>query len=166
MYRVHLKIWTHFAFHTLLHRGLFYERPTRITNCANSTAPMHSINNTDEGMTQMAPLIPDIPFYPGPTYRPPPKLIRSQVPGSHQGSQSSDSSGSTNINTDINLDFEENSPFQDVVIWEAYQRPNKSIFQEPQELNSLVNTSNLVKIFPAKTSQHRQNTKGDTKKSP
>ena len=121
----------------------------RITNCANSTAPMHSINNANEEMTHTRPLIPDVPFYPGLTNRPPPKPIRSQMPGSHEGSQSSDSSGSTNINTDINLDFEENSPFHTGVISEAYQGPNKSFFQEPRELNSLVNTGNVVqKLLP------------------
>ena len=104
------------------------EVDTRITNHANSTAPTHSVNNADEGMTHTKPLIPDGPFYPGPTYRPPPKPIRSQMLGSHEGSQSSDSSGSTNINTDINLDFEENSPFQEGVISEVNQRPNKSFF--------------------------------------
>ena len=70
---------------------------------------MHSVNNADEGMTHA---IPDVPFHPGPTYRPLPKPVRSQMPGSHEGLQSSDSSVSTNTNTDINLDFEENSPFQ------------------------------------------------------
>ena len=43
-----------------------------------------------------------------------------------------------NINPDINLDFEENSPFQEGVITEAYQRPDKLFFQEPKELNDLV----------------------------
>ena len=92
---------------------------------------MHSINNTNEGMTHTRPLIPDVPFHQGPTYRPPPKLIRSHMPRSHESSQSSDSSESTNTNTDINLDFEENPPFQECVISEAYQRPNKLFFQEP-----------------------------------
>ena len=64
-----------------------------------------------------------------------------------ESSQSSDSSGSTNINTYINLDFEENSPFQEGVISEAYQRPDKSFFQEPHELNDLINTSNLIQKF-------------------
>ena len=91
---------------------------------------MHSISNADEGMTHTRPLIPDAPYYPGPTYRPPPKSIRSQIPVSHEGKLSSDSSGSININTDINLDFEANSTFQEGVISEAYQGPNKS-FQEP-----------------------------------
>ena len=89
------------------------------------------MNNADEGMTHTRPLIPHVPFCPGPTYRTPPKLIRSQILGSHESSPSSHSSKSTNINTDINLDFEENSPFQEGVISEAYQRPDKSFFQEP-----------------------------------
>ena len=93
--------------------------------------PTHSVNNADEGMTHTRPLMPDVPFHPGPTYRLPPKLIRYNMPRSKESSQSSDSSGNTNINRDIILDFEENSPFQEGVISEAYHRPNKSFFQEP-----------------------------------
>ena len=55
------------------------EIETRITNHANSTAPTHSIINANEGMTHTRPFIPDAPFYPGPTYRPPPKPIRSHI---------------------------------------------------------------------------------------
>ena len=43
---------------------------------------MHSINNVDERMTHTGPLIPGVPFHLGPTYRPPPKPIRSNVPRS------------------------------------------------------------------------------------
>ena len=89
------------------------------TNHANSIAPMHSINNTDEGMMYTRPLVPDVPFYPGPTYRPPPNLSRCQMPGSHASSQSANSSEGTIINTEININFEENSPFQEGVISEA-----------------------------------------------
>ena len=85
---------------------------------------MHSINYVDEGMTHTRPLIPDVPFHPGLTYRPPPKPIRSNVPRSQESSQSSPSS-------DSNLDFEENSPFQEGFISEAYQRLDKLFFQEP-----------------------------------
>ena len=31
------------------------------------------------------------------------------------------------------MDFEDNSPFQEGIISEIYQRPDKSYFQEPQE---------------------------------
>ena len=92
---------------------------------------MHSINNVDEGMTCTRPLLPDVPFHPAPHYRPLPKLIRSNMPRNQEGSQSSYSSESTNINQDINLDFEENSPFQEGIISEGHQKPDKSIFQEP-----------------------------------
>ena len=78
-------------------------------------------------MTHTRPSIPDVPFHPGPTYKPPPKPIRS--------------------NTDINLDFEENSPFQEGIISETYQRLDKSFFHEPKELNNLVNTCNLIQKF-------------------
>ena len=96
------------------------EIETRITNCANSTAPAQSLNSDNEGMTQRRPLPTDVPFYPGPTYRPPPIPIRSFTPESHEGSQSLNSSEITNINAGVNLDFEENSPFQEGVISKAY----------------------------------------------
>ena len=98
------------------------EIETRIANHANSTAPVHSVNNVNEVMRQKRPLPTDVPFYPDPTYRPPSKPIRSFTPESHEGSQNSNSSEITNINPEpeINLDFEENSPSQEGVISEAY----------------------------------------------
>ena len=114
-------------------------------------------------MTHIRPLIPDVAFHPGPTYRSPPKPIRSSVSRSQESSQSSPSLEYTT--SDINLDFEENSPFQEGVISEGYRRPDKSFFQEPCELNDLIKTGNLIHVF-TKTSRHRQNTEGDSKKSP
>ena len=64
---------------------------------------MHTIHNVDTGMTHTRPLIPDVPFHPGPTYGPHPKPFRSNVPRSQESSQSSPSV--ENINPDINLDF-------------------------------------------------------------
>ena len=72
----------------------------------------------------------------------PSKPIRSDMPRSQESLQISHSSEDTS--SDINLDFEENSPFQEGVISEAYQRLDKSFFQEPQELNDLINTGNLI----------------------
>ena len=126
------------------------EIETRITNHANSTAPAHSINNANERITQRRPLPTDVHFYPGPTYRPLPKPISSFTPESHEGLQSLDSSEITNIIAGINLDFEENSPFQEGVISDAYQRSDKFFFQEPHELHSLVNTGNLAQKFLSK----------------
>ena len=92
---------------------------------------MHSINNLDKGMTHTRPFIPDVPFHLGPMCRPPPKPIRSNMPRSQERLQSLP--GTENINPDINLNFEENYPFQEHVISEAYQRPDKLFFQEPKK---------------------------------
>ena len=79
---------------------------TRKTNQAHCRDLMHSINNANGKMPDNRPLIPDVPFHPGPVYRPPPKPIKHDV-SNQQGSQSS--SGIEDINPNINLDFEENS---------------------------------------------------------
>ena len=115
------------------------------TNLIHSKDPMHSAKNADERMTHARPLIPNVPFYPGPPYRPLPKPIRSNMPRSEESWQSLPSV--ENINPDINLDFEENSPFQEGVISETYQRPDKSFFQEPKELSDHINTFNLIQKF-------------------
>ena len=55
----------------------------------------------------------------------------------------------TDLDTDINMDFKENSPHQKGVISEMYQRPDRSYFQKPPEWESLVSTCNLVqKVLP------------------
>ena len=51
------------------------------------------------------------------------------------------------INPELNTGLEENSPFQEDEISETYKRPDKSFFQEPQELESLINTGRLVQKF-------------------
>ena len=53
----------------------------------------------------------------------------------------------SDFDPEINTDFQENLPFQEGVISETYQRPGKSYFQEPQELDSLINTGMLVQKF-------------------
>ena len=75
-------------------------------------------------MTKRDPLIPEVPFHPGPVYKPSPELIKQNV------TYPQSSQNSTNIN-DINpnFDFEENSLFQEGVMSETFQRPDKSFFQ-------------------------------------
>ena len=85
---------------------------------------MHSINNVSGKMTNNNSLIPDVPIHPGPVYRPLPKLIRQGM-SYPQSSQSS-----TYIeNVNPNFDFEENSPFQEDLMSETFQRPDKSFFK-------------------------------------
>ena len=66
-------------------------------------------------------LIPDVPFHPGPVCRLPPKPTRPVM----SNQQSSQSSPTEDINPNINLNFEENSPFQEGVLSES-SRPDKS----------------------------------------
>ena len=60
----------------------------------------------------------DIPFYPDPTYRPPPKPVSIPM---------SEVSENIDIDQELNTNFEENSPFQEGVVSEMYQRPDKSL---------------------------------------
>ena len=48
------------------------------------------------------------------------------------------------ISPNINFDFEENSPFQEGVMSETFQIPDKSFFQNPKELGDLINKGNLI----------------------
>ena len=42
------------------------------------------------------------------------------------------------------IEIEENLPFQENIISEVYERPDKSYFQEPVELKDLVDTNNII----------------------
>ena len=109
---------------------------------------MHSINNVSGKMTNNNPLIPDVPFHPGPLYRSLPKPIKQDM----SYPQSSQSLASIDINPNINFDFEENSPFQEGVMSKTFLRLDKSFFQEPKELGDLINKGNLIhKYLPKQT---------------
>ena len=51
------------------------------------------------------------------------------------------------LDMDINIDFEENSPYQEGIISETYERPDKSYIRELPELGDLLHTSKLVQKF-------------------
>ena len=79
------------------------------------------------------------PFYPDPIYRPPPRSpdnLRPTCPKSESDTKPK-----------IDIKFEENSPHQEGIISEVYQRPDKSYFQDPKDLQSLKNTCNLIQKF-------------------
>ena len=102
---------------------------------------MHSINNTSGKMTNNNPLIPDLPLHPGLVFRPLPKPIKQDM-SYPQSSQSSTSV--EDITPNINFDFVENSPFQECIMSEIFQRSDKSFFQEHRELGDLINKENLI----------------------
>ena len=77
-----------------------------------------------------APASSIYPPYLEPSLRPPPK-----PPDNVSKKQEVESS---------KIEIEENSPFQENIISEVYERPDKSYFQEPIELKDLVDTNNIV----------------------
>ena len=68
-----------------------------------------------------------------PQLRPPPKL-----PDNLSKKQEAESS---------KIGIEENSPFQESIISEVYERPDKTYFQELIELKDLIDTNNIVQQF-------------------
>ena len=77
--------------------------------------------------------------------RPPPKptvILKQVIPRKIHDSDID------SLEEDINIGFEENFPYQEGVISEIYQRPDKSYFQEPPELQ---NTGKLVQMCLLKT---------------
>ena len=46
--------------------------------------------------------------------------------------------------SDMKKDIEENLLFQENIISEIYEKPDKSYFQEPIELKDLVDTKNII----------------------
>ena len=85
--------------------------------------------------------MPDVPFYQGPIPRCPIKPTRQNK--THDQS----SQNVQDINPNINFDFEENSSFQEGIMLETFQRPDKSFFQEPKELGDLINKGNFVHTY-------------------
>ena len=123
---------------------------TRVTNHMYSTDPVHSINNADDKMVNNNPFMPDVPFHPGPILRPLMQPIKQNM--THDQS----SQNVQNINPNINFDFEENSPFQEGIMSETFQRLDRSFFQEPKELRDLINKGNFVhKYLPEQTDIHK-----------
>ena len=60
------------------------------------------------------------------------------------------------INPNINFDFKEVSPFQEGIMSEMFQRPDKSFFQDPKELGDLINMGNFVhEYLPKQTDIHK-----------
>ena len=109
------------------------QRGTRIvtekTNNAQGTNSVHDrlINNNN-------PFMPDVILHPYPLL----KIPKQQ--NTHE----------TLHNPDINLDFEENSLFQEGIISETFQGLNKSFFQNPKDLGDLINKENLIHKFLSK----------------
>ena len=105
-----------------------------VTGKTNSTQGTNSacdrlINNNNH-------FLPDVPLHPDPLLTPSRQQNTQEI--SH--------------NPNINLDFEENSPYQVGIMSETFQRADKSFFQNPRDLGDLINKENLIhKFLPKQT---------------
>ena len=90
------------------------------------------------------PQKPIFPIYPNQITNPTPKLPENVTQEDRQID--------LELDLEINKDFEENSPYQEGIVSEIYQRPNKSQIVDPPELIDLVNTEKIVqKYLPKQT---------------
>ena len=87
----------------------------------------------DRGINNDKSFLPDVPLLLYPLHKP---LQKKENMSSPNGQ-----------NTEINLDIEENSPFQEGIILELIQRPDKSFFQSPKRLKDIIDMNNLVQKF-------------------
>ena len=98
------------------------------TNIPQHTSAMH-----DRGINNDKSFPPDVPLLPHPLHEPLQKKHNA--------------AGQQDMKTEVNLDIEENSPFQEGVILELIQRPDKSFFQNPRKLEDIINPDNLIHKF-------------------
>ena len=113
------------------------EIPRRTKIVKGKTNSIHSTNSASDRLINNIPFMPDVPFHLDPLLRNP--------------KQQSIKQNIQEINSKINFDFDENSLFQEGIMLETFQRPDKSFFQNPKELGDLINKENLVhKFFPSK----------------
>ena len=101
---------------------------TRKTNSQQHTSAVH-----DRGINNDKLFPPDVPLLPCSVHEPLQKKHNIDSP--------------QDAKTEINLDIEENSPFQEGVISELIQRPDKSFFQNPRKLKDVIDSGNLVHKF-------------------
>ena len=80
------------------------------------------------------------PSYPDPYARPSPKPPDALNPLDSQKDL-------LDNDWDRKVEIEENSPFQEGIILEIYERPDNSYGQEPQELTDLIDTTKLIQKY-------------------
>ena len=83
---------------------------------------MHTTNSTNNRLVNNNSFMPDVPFHLDSLLRHPTQPIKQNM--THE----QNSHNVQNINPNINFDFKENSPFQEGIMSETFQRLDKSFF--------------------------------------
>ena len=116
-------------------------RKPQIKQSANRNREQSRENISKQEYNPQEPMVPICPNQVAkPLLKPPEKVIQD------------DRQIDLELDLEINKDFEENSPYQERIISERYQRPDKSQIVDPPELIDLVNTERIVqKYIPKQT---------------
>ena len=101
---------------------------TGITNNPQHTSAMH-----DRGINNDKSFSPDVSLCPLHRSLPRQQNVENVIPN--------------NNSSNNNLDIEEISPFQEGVISETIQRPDKMFFQKPKSLDDIIDMGNLIHKF-------------------
>ena len=104
--------------------------------------PQHTNGMHDRGINNDKSFSPDVLLHPDPLHK---ALLKQQ---------NVDKAIPTNPYTSINLDIEVNSPFQECIISETIQRPEKTFFQNPKRLEDIIDMGNLIHKFCTQTNGH------------
>ena len=130
--------------------NLSQEIPGRTKIEVRKTSSIHSTNNANDRMVNNNPFMPDVPFHLDPLLRPLKQPIKQNMMCNQNSQNVQD------ISPNINSDFKENSPFQEGIMSETFQRLDKSFFQDPKELGDLINKGNFVhKYLPKQTDKDK-----------
>ena len=95
--------------------------------------PQHTSTAHDRGINNNKSFSPDVLLQP---------LLKPLLKW-----QDMDKAIPNNNSSGINLDIEENSPFQEGIISETIQRLDKIFFQKPKSLEDIIGTGNLIHKF-------------------
>ena len=127
------------SFNQIINRpsNLSQEIPGRTKIETRKTNSVHTTNNANDRMVNNNPFIPDVPFHPD-------LLLRPKQPIKQNTTHEQNSQNEQNISPDINFDFKENSPFQEGIMSETFQRLDKSFIQNPKEFGDLINKGNFI----------------------
>ena len=94
------------------------EIPGRTKIVTGKTNSIRSTNSASDRLRNNNPFMPDVPLHPDLLLRTPKQQpIKQNI---------------QEINPKINFDVVENSPFQEGIMSETFQRPDKSFFSKPK----------------------------------
>ena len=110
------------------------QNPNRSIELDKGTIPKY-VNSLQTNEAQ-------VPFYPDPIMKPPPRLTDKKI--------QNDGQMNLDLDIEINKDFEENSPYQEGIISEIYQRLLKSQLIGPPELADLIDTNQIIQKYLSK----------------